>query len=338
MKEMTTQELTTYLKHAAELEASVYRQEAVVKKANNNLRYKEPQETFVAMPMDGTEFLEPPAQPNIKIHKINMLIWLVWLVEGIWGILEFIDSFFTEWSPYASNVWESQLFWLLLGISGLIGGGIGLVVTKKRIMTENKKYDDLMKQYERNVEAEREAYAQKMQEYERRKRTAEKEYHVKLASSKRNFEVAKREVQKLEISLTATRKLLEQLYTADIIFPKYRDMVAMCTIYEYFASGRCTELTGPNGAYNLYEAELRQNVIINRLDKIVSQLDQIKQNQYVLYQELKHTDQLLQGIADDIRVIMNSTDKIARASAIAAHHTQVTAQNTEALKYITLIS
>ena len=39
-------------------------------------------------------------------------------------------------------------------------------------------------------------------------------------------------------------------------------MTAMCTMYEYFVTGRCDKLSGADGAYNLYETEVRQNIII----------------------------------------------------------------------------
>mgnify|MGYP007024707781 CR=1 FL=1 len=51
-------------------------------------------------------------------------------------------------------------------------------------------------------------------------------------------------------------------------FPKYRNLVAVSQIYEYILSGRCTELGGYQGAYNLYEQETRMDIVIMRLDDI----------------------------------------------------------------------
>lgn len=76
-------------------------------------------------------------------------------------------------------------------------------------------------------------------------------------------------------TISNSEKLLTQLYAQDIIHPKYRNFLAIAQIYEYFDTGRCTELGGANGAYNLYESELRQNIIIDRLDVIVSQLQML---------------------------------------------------------------
>ena len=42
-------------------------------------------------------------------------------------------------------------------------------------------------------------------------------------------------------------------------------MVMVCSLYEYVCSGRCDTLAGHEGAYNIWEMEIR-------LDKIVTQL------------------------------------------------------------------
>ena len=71
---------------------------------------------------------------------------------------------------------------------------------------------------------------------------------------------------------------LRALYNTGIIWEKYQNLVAVSTMYEYIASGRCDRLDGPYGAYNLYESELRQNIIIGQLSKIETHLEQIKEN------------------------------------------------------------
>ena len=52
------------------------------------------------------------------------------------------------------------------------------------------------------------------------------------------------EVGQLDKHLSETQQLLKKLYELDYIFPKYRNFVAICSIYEYFVSGRCTEYEG----------------------------------------------------------------------------------------------
>ena len=83
--------------------------------------------------------------------------------------------------------------------------------------------------------------------------------------------------------------LLADLYDMDVIFPKYRNLVAVTSIHEYLDSGRCHQLeqsAADGGAYNLYEDELLHHRIIDKLDIIIQRLDLIAATQYKLYEEL----------------------------------------------------
>lgn len=131
------------------------------------------------------------------------------------------------------------------------------------------------------------------------------------------------------------KSALEQLYSADVIYPKYRNLVAVTMIYEYLASGRCSELEGPNGAYNLYEMELRQNIIIGQLSSILERLEQIRGNQFTLYNELEKSNQesarLLSDISNNVEFNRYASEETAKANAAIA-------KNTEATKYYTLFN
>ena len=200
------------------------------------------------------------------------------------------------------------------------------------------KSEKIAKEVHKRLEAYyEEVYQEKMAAYRLNKPKLEAKYQADSQIAERNFRKARNEVDKLDEPLRKARNLLEELYDMDIIFPKYRNMVAMCTMYEYFASGRCTELTGPNGAYNLYEQELRQNLIINQLENINENLEQVKQNQYILYQGIMETNKTLRTISGDIERMVNATEDIAASARITAYCSAVTAQNTEALKYISLL-
>ena len=71
-----------------------------------------------------------------------------------------------------------------------------------------------------------------------------------------------------EASLSITKQTLESLYGLNLIYPKYRNYTAIASFYEYFCSGRCKELTGHEGAYNIFEQEVRMGIIIDKLDAI----------------------------------------------------------------------
>lgn len=117
---------------------------------------------------------------------------------------------------------------------------------------------------------------------------------------------------------------LKKFYEQDVIFPKYRNFIAITQINEYFESGRCDTLTGPNGAYNLYENELRMNMVVDRLDKIMTSLEDIKKNQYLIYCEIVKTNSFLSGIIQELENISDNTASAAASASVVAYNTEVT--------------
>lgn len=193
-------------------------------------------------------------------------------------------------------------------------------------------YKEALPRYEEEKAARQADYEKELEEYNEKVKEAKKLHREKIDA------VYNSSISRMKKSLGEVEKTLRALYSMDVVHPKYRDMVAMCSIYEYFETGRCTSLKGADGAYNLYEAELRQNLIIARLDTIIDKLDEIKNNQYMLYCELKETNSILRSISSEVASIARATDSIAQTSTITAVCAQATAKNTEALKYIALVS
>lgn len=135
--------------------------------------------------------------------------------------------------------------------------------------------------------------------------------------------------KKKEISST-----LNKLYNLNIIYPKYRNFVAVATFYEYFESGRCVELVGHAGAYNRYEDEIRLNVIISKLDDIVNQLESIRGNQYMIYEAISEGNRVANEIYKLSAQNVDNLKQISENTAIASYNSRITAENTEMLKYI----
>ena len=77
-----------------------------------------------------------------------------------------------------------------------------------------------------------------------------------------------------------------------------------------------------------------QNIIINRLDKIVSQLEDIKANQYALYMELCEANRISKRVSADVSDILSGKKTQSHIDAVCS---AATAKNIEALKYIELI-
>lgn len=103
-------------------------------------------------------------------------------------------------------------------------------------------------------------------------------------------------VSTLQSTIAATQGILEKIYAADIIYPKYRNLVAVGMFCEYLMSGRCEKLEGHEGAYNIFENELRQNMIVSKLDDVTGRLDELKGNMHFLATSLERGFSSMQGM------------------------------------------
>lgn len=118
-------------------------------------------------------------------------------------------------------------------------------------------------------------------------------------------------IKNIESRIAESKKALEKIYGANIIFPKYRNLVAVCSLYEYLCSGRCDTLEGANGAYNLFENEVKMNMIILQLDRIAQSLEQIKANQYMLYSAIQESNQRANQIASRLDQLVQAINSQA---------------------------
>jgi len=149
------------------------------------------------------------------------------------------------------------------------------------------------------------------------------------------------ELENAEHLLRSMYQIRNELYSFNVIFDKYQNPVALSTFYEYLMAGRCTSLEGTDGAYNIYEQEIRADRIIDQLDEVITQLGEIKSNQYMIYQELctvnQNLDRLNQttaAISESIQTIEKNVDTIAYNSTVTAYYSKMNAELTNALGYM----
>lgn len=67
---------------------------------------------------------------------------------------------------------------------------------------------------------------------------------TRVADECREIDMLKQQQTYLRSKVEQISKSLDSLYSLNIIYPKYRYMVAVIRMLEYFESGRCTALTG----------------------------------------------------------------------------------------------
>lgn len=157
----------------------------------------------------------------------------------------------------------------------------------KKILAENSKKQ---KNYQERLHVYEHEYAQKTNEYE----NAYKEYKVKIEEENKRLVREEQEkavlnttLQQITVRKSKGAKALGKLYDMDVVYPKYRNLSMISSLYEYFASGRCSTLEGHEGAYNILEQEIRLDHIVLRLDQVIVNLEKIRQNQYMLYEAMQ---------------------------------------------------
>ncbi|MBQ9944308.1 MAG: hypothetical protein IJO67_08085 [Clostridia bacterium] len=158
------------------------------------------------------------------------------------------------------------------------------------------------------------------------------------AFAQKRIQIISSEIKKLESIINESEEILNKLYEKDILYPKYRNFAAVCTILEYFETSRCSSLTGADGAYNLFESETRQNLVILKLDEILENLDELKTAMYKCCTVLEKASKQLDDVLQELQQINEIATQQLSFQALTMSYASAAAKNTEAIKYLTLIS
>lgn len=249
----------------------------------------------------------------------------------------------------------------------------------KKYTEKLNEYNQYLADYEKEVEEIKnkekvlndENYNKKLREYDKVKeknniilkeknsqlQAFEDNYYSKLDEklleneSYKNIKKIKYELDYINLLLYKDIELENKLYSYGIIYGKYRNFVAITSFYDYLMSSRCEELEGTNGAYNLFEQESRSNIIVEKLDKIISSLEEIKSMQYCIYNQMNIINKSLDLINNQLLVnnllqtvqisqlneIIGTTKEIAYNTKVSAYYSQKIANYTKALTILTFL-
>ena len=267
---MTTKELKDYLKATYELEAQVYTYQRILNLYNN--RIKKLNESMMHLTLNG-ERIDAPDYHKSKmkdicyksgevnrsaldtIHELPNSDVREKLYKKMRRLLKSVSSKNIYMDIISVNI-PILLGILIVYITGgllMLGVIIGFVtylilsfgcsgMSKRKRSAYSNMCEEIYNEYKSWYDAEK------------KKQNASLQPQLDTLCK-----LKKEEVQE---KMQATESMLRKLYSKDIVHQKYRNFIAISQIYEYFDTGRCTELEGPNGAYNLFESELRQNIII----------------------------------------------------------------------------
>ena len=327
MKSLELPKLIDYIRKVVELEAAIYEQEASYSSAKANTSMPHVEKPSLTPPINKKDTLCPPVPPPPTNYLYRVIAVILLIVSVLFFVSGIVD---------ASTTKDIKLFfWTTVGaICFGIPGIILFFSVKNKDKERQVQYQRDLDQYIETCKSYDEEFKRNEDYYLQEVDKANRKYEAEAQSAQLIYNNAKYLTEKLEEALINTKQTLQKYYDLDIIFPKYRNLVAMSAFQEYFETGRCTELTGPDGAYNLYESELRQNLIIEQLGQVVYQMEQIKRNQFVLYQELSKANLTISAMNDKMSRIMVASEQMVMNSTITAYCSQITAQNAEYLSFI----
>jgi hypothetical protein len=211
---------------------------------------------------------------------------------------------------------------------------LGIIYPFYRVISRTAAKSAARDKAEKDFEHAKKNYNSALANYEKRV----EELSVQREQNIVAIEELKRKDKQLEAIITSAENTVAEYFDMNIVFDKYRHFVAVATFYEYLMSGRCDALEGRDGAYNLYETELRQNIIIGKLDEAVNRLSEIRDTQYVLCKAIQESNRTsreivneLSEINDSARAIEGSSASAAKSAKLTEFYTAESARNTKIL-------
>lgn len=222
--------------------------------------------------------IEPtyPEMPNLFVTAIVCIFYGA-MFGLFWLFISTITFFVVTFSSLSDNVGDTIIYGSA-GVFGIIYSIFAIYSLWSIFHARRKKREEYVKELEN--------YKDKMWKYEENMEKYQQE-HLQWRCQ---VALWKQECKQLESSLDNSMSNREQLYAAGVLAPKYRNFVAVCSLFEYFQSGSCETM---KEAYNKYDQELLLGHIVNRIDEILTSLNEIKLNQVMLCSTIQLSNRLL---------------------------------------------
>lgn len=301
---MNTNDLKEYVKKVLELESSIYMQKEAIcnleanvdnlletkftphKNLYNYKLYKRPE-----MKVDFTMFISS-----------YLLGFLIGFIGGV--IYKYTTSLVASMFEVIKN---GFLVGILVGFFGWIIYSLYEFIVFKKLCKKTK--NDNAKIIKNTDEANKqiEAYNNEV----------EKENYERKLKIEKEINYLNNQIDSIKEIKKQTENTLVQFYEKNVIYPKYRDLIAVSSFNDYLLSGVCVELEGHEGCYNKYDIEIRLNTIIYKIDEVLDNLEKIEKNQHSLYIEMKKCSSRLELIMDGMDSVINKIENIKDQNAMA---------------------
>ena len=129
------------------------------------------------------------------------------------------------------------------------------------------------------------------------------------------IEMYRTEKRQVKANIEKLENTLRELYSMRIngvlcLHPNYQGLIPVSIIYGYFDTGRCTQLQGHEGAYNLYEDEKMKGMIISKLDYVSNQLDRLNGTMSYVADTLDECNRRLMNLEDSGNDLANQIGRL----------------------------
>lgn len=240
----------------------------------------------------------PEGDTRLSNFGIFWIVPIIWAIPGLW-ITNSIGRI------------DSHILWIFL-----IPPAVVILLMIGFTIRQKIKYNAEQKEIEQK-------YAKDLQADQKR---VERENQIAL-QYKNAYKVIHR-------AYCNTRSTLDKLYALGVVYKKYQHLVAIVMFSEYLQSGRCSTLEGHEGAYNIYENEIRLGIINDKLNEIINRLDRIERNQYRLYESIREVNQQQSRILSNLDMMAQRLDSQSSKLEYIAYDAHVAQMNSSlALAY-----
>lgn len=311
---LTKKQLLEYLNMGKDLEINKLGLENSIKDLDN-LDRKKYQEIVKPLKKDEkpTFFALPSVSPGIAFG-IVVLLAIPTFIYVMYTYRKYYDSLYSKWFAWDfPDLFAAVPITIVVLIIMLII--LAIIFAIVEFIFHNtigrKRYNSKLKKYQKESEKIDETNANQIVLYNEKKAI---------------IDDRKSNVKK---DLKDVEKTLSKYYDLDVIYPKYRNLVALTTFAEYLESGRCKSLYGYTGCYNVYEQELRQNTIIGKLDQVLIQLDQIKKVQFATYLAIQQSNAIQSAMLNTCNEMLDETRRENAMLEAQAQDNKIIKRNSE---------
>lgn len=301
---MGTNELKEYLDIVVDMEKNIFLQSNLLEFLNLKIKNLEKPVREFYDSGGPTKPKDHSSRGQRGIDRILARFFLCFLNEplisfGIVVLLAFVTyiAMFCFQNIFHVTIIDNILFLVIWISLSIIWFGFQIIRSIQRddyrierYQTEMGKYFKKMRQYEMEIEEYQKKHRQELVKWEAKQTFLEKQK------------------EEIESTLFVSERNLQSIYEENVILPQYRSLVMACSLCEYIRAGRCTTLEGHEGAYHVLETEIKQDHMITQMDQALVRLEQLENNQFMLYSALRESIQRSAQIQESINRIETAMD------------------------------